>query len=130
MAVGADLAGFLRTDPVAPSTRGRAQLPVGIRPHRVGDRPGQFAAWCEARTGYPIVDAAMRQINQTGYMHNRLRMIVASFLTGTRASTGGPRALLRGASERFHPSRPITAAGSGPHRPVATPSRGSASSIR
>ncbi len=40
-----------------------------------------FAAWCEGRTGYPIVDAAMRQINQTGYMHNRLRMIVASFLT-------------------------------------------------
>ncbi|MBL8515394.1 MAG: deoxyribodipyrimidine photo-lyase [Betaproteobacteria bacterium] len=40
-----------------------------------------FAAWCEARTGYPIVDAAMRQINQTGYMHNRLRMIAASFLT-------------------------------------------------
>ncbi len=40
-----------------------------------------FAAWCEGRTGYPIVDAAMRQLNQTGYMHNRLRMIVASFLT-------------------------------------------------
>lgn len=40
-----------------------------------------FKAWCEARTGYPIVDAAMRQINQSGYMHNRLRMIVASFLT-------------------------------------------------
>ena len=39
-----------------------------------------FAAWCEARTGYPIIDAAMRQINETGYMHNRLRMIVASFL--------------------------------------------------
>jgi deoxyribodipyrimidine photo-lyase len=39
-----------------------------------------FAAWCEGATGYPIVDAAMRQINQTGYMHNRLRMIVASFL--------------------------------------------------
>ncbi len=43
--------------------------------------PGHFEAWCEARTGYPLVDAAMRQINQTGYMHNRLRMIVASFLT-------------------------------------------------
>lgn len=42
---------------------------------------GLFTAWREARTGYPIVDAAMRQINQTGYMHNRLRMIVASFLT-------------------------------------------------
>ncbi|MFD1121891.1 cryptochrome/photolyase family protein [Methylophilus flavus] len=39
-----------------------------------------FAAWCEGRTGFPIVDAAMRQLNQTGYMHNRLRMVVASFL--------------------------------------------------
>ncbi|MDD2608922.1 MAG: deoxyribodipyrimidine photo-lyase [Giesbergeria sp.] len=40
-----------------------------------------FAAWCEGRTGYPLVDAAMRQLNQTGYMHNRLRMVVASFLS-------------------------------------------------
>jgi deoxyribodipyrimidine photo-lyase len=40
-----------------------------------------FAAWCEGRTGYPIVDAAMRQLNDTGYMHNRLRMVTASFLT-------------------------------------------------
>lgn len=40
-----------------------------------------FAAWCEGRTGYPLVDAAMHQLNHTGYMHNRLRMIVASFLT-------------------------------------------------
>jgi deoxyribodipyrimidine photo-lyase len=39
-----------------------------------------FAAWCEGRTGYPIVDAAMRQLVQTGWMHNRSRMIVASFL--------------------------------------------------
>ena len=39
-----------------------------------------FDAWCEGRTGYPLVDAAMVQINQTGYMHNRLRMVVASFL--------------------------------------------------
>ncbi|MGF6526402.1 cryptochrome/photolyase family protein [Variovorax sp. PvP013] len=39
-----------------------------------------FAAWCEGRTGYPLVDAAMAQINQTGYMHNRLRMVVACFL--------------------------------------------------
>jgi len=42
--------------------------------------PRHFTAWCEGRTGYPIVDAAMRQLNTTGYMHNRLRMIVASFL--------------------------------------------------
>jgi deoxyribodipyrimidine photo-lyase len=41
----------------------------------------QFQAWCEGRTGYPIVDAAMRQLNETGWMHNRCRMIVASFLT-------------------------------------------------
>ncbi|ASU39806.1 deoxyribodipyrimidine photolyase [Herbaspirillum sp. meg3] len=40
-----------------------------------------FAKWCEGRTGYPLVDAAMLQLNQTGYMHNRLRMVVASFLT-------------------------------------------------
>jgi deoxyribodipyrimidine photo-lyase len=40
-----------------------------------------FKAWCEGKTGYPIVDAAMRQLNQTGWMHNRCRMIVASFLT-------------------------------------------------
>ena len=40
-----------------------------------------FAQWCEGKTGYPLVDAAMRQLNQTGWMHNRLRMVVASFLT-------------------------------------------------
>ncbi len=40
-----------------------------------------FDAWCEGRTGYPLVDAGMRQLNQSGYMHNRLRMVVASFLT-------------------------------------------------
>ena len=39
-----------------------------------------FNAWCEGKTGYPLIDAAMRQINQTGYMHNRLRMVAASFL--------------------------------------------------
>ena len=42
--------------------------------------PARLAAWRDGRTGYPIVDAAMRQIRQTGYMHNRLRMIAASFL--------------------------------------------------
>lgn len=39
-----------------------------------------FAAWCAGQTGYPLVDAAMRQLQQTGYMHNRLRMVTASFL--------------------------------------------------
>ena len=39
-----------------------------------------FEAWCAGQTGYPLVDAAMRQLNTTGYMHNRLRMVTASFL--------------------------------------------------
>ncbi|MGI8952390.1 MAG: cryptochrome/photolyase family protein [Chitinophagaceae bacterium] len=41
----------------------------------------EFQLWCEGKTGYPIVDAGMRELNETGYMHNRVRMIVASFLT-------------------------------------------------
>ncbi len=44
------------------------------------NNPDYFKAWAEGKTGYPIVDAAMRQLNQTGFMHNRLRMIAASFL--------------------------------------------------
>jgi deoxyribodipyrimidine photo-lyase len=48
------------------------------------DWPGSeeyFDAWCEGRTGYPLVDAGMRQLRSTGWMHNRVRMVVASFLT-------------------------------------------------
>lgn len=41
----------------------------------------EFRAWCEGRTGYPLVDAGMRELNATGFMHNRVRMITASFLT-------------------------------------------------
>lgn len=41
----------------------------------------EFDLWCRGMTGYPIVDAGMRELNQTGFMHNRVRMIVASFLT-------------------------------------------------
>lgn len=41
----------------------------------------EFEKWCEGKTGYPIVDAGMRELNATGYMHNRVRMITASFLT-------------------------------------------------
>lgn len=40
----------------------------------------EFKAWCEGKTGYPIVDAGMRELNETGFMHNRVRMITASFL--------------------------------------------------
>jgi len=41
----------------------------------------EFELWCTGQTGYPIIDAGMRQLNETGFMHNRVRMIVASFLT-------------------------------------------------
>jgi deoxyribodipyrimidine photo-lyase len=42
---------------------------------------GEFDRWCKGQTGYPIIDAGMRELNATGFMHNRVRMIVASFLT-------------------------------------------------
>ena len=56
---------------------------TGVPParERGPERDHLFQAWCEGKTGYPIVDAGMRQLNQTGWMHNRVRMIVASFLT-------------------------------------------------
>ena len=44
------------------------------------NNPEEFKAWCEGRTGYPLVDAGMRELNATGFMHNRVRMVVASFL--------------------------------------------------
>ncbi len=47
---------------------------------RFANDPDLWRAWCEGRTGYPLVDAAMRQLNTSGYMHNRLRMVAASFL--------------------------------------------------
>jgi deoxyribodipyrimidine photo-lyase len=52
-----------------------------IRWERGEQAEAHFEAWCAGRTGYPLVDAGMRQLNATGYMHNRLRMITASFLT-------------------------------------------------
>lgn len=45
------------------------------------NRSEDFTAWCEGRTGYPLVDAGMKQLTGTGFMHNRLRMVTASFLT-------------------------------------------------
>lgn len=61
-------------------SRGEAFRPEADRV-RWRDAPDDFAAWCEGRTGYPLVDAAMRQLNTTGWMHNRLRMVTAMFLT-------------------------------------------------
>lgn len=59
---------------------GRAFKPATERIRWADDEAG-FAAWCAGRTGVPIVDAAMRQLNATGWMHNRLRMVAAMFLT-------------------------------------------------
>lgn len=63
-----------------------AEGPFKAKPGLPAPRPAGaecdrlFAAWCQGRTGYPIVDAGMRQLNETGWMHNRVRMVVASFL--------------------------------------------------
>ncbi len=68
------LVGFRRV------SMGRAFKPETERVRWLRD-PDGFARWCEGRTGYPIVDAAMRQLRATGWMHNRMRMVTAMFLT-------------------------------------------------
>jgi deoxyribodipyrimidine photo-lyase len=61
-------------------SRGQAfRFDVEPRPWR--DDPAQFEAWCQGRTGFPFVDAGMRELLATGWMHNRLRMVTAMFLT-------------------------------------------------
>lgn len=60
-------------------SKGACVKPQYERLHWRNDR-AEFEAWCAGQTGFPIVDAGMRQLNQTGWMHNRLRMITASFL--------------------------------------------------
>lgn len=57
--------------------------PFKLKTNRLNWRTdkGEFEAWCQGKTGYPIVDAGMRQLNRTGWMHNRLRMVTAMFLT-------------------------------------------------
>ncbi|MDP5238969.1 deoxyribodipyrimidine photo-lyase [Uliginosibacterium sp. 31-16] len=66
-----------------PRVVGHAYKPEfdAIRWEEGPEADARFAAWCEGRTGYPLVDAAQRQLVQSGFMHNRLRMISASFLT-------------------------------------------------
>ena len=65
-----------------PHVAGQAFKPAydAIRWEQGAQAEALFAAWCEGRTGYPLVDAAMHQLNQSGYMHNRLRMVAGSFL--------------------------------------------------
>jgi deoxyribodipyrimidine photo-lyase len=63
-----------------PQTMNHAFRPEYDRIKWVNDEQ-QFEAWCKGATGYPLVDAGMRELNATGYMHNRVRMVVASFLS-------------------------------------------------
>lgn len=63
-----------------PTTADHAFKPEYDRIEWVNDEE-KFKAWCEGRTGYPLVDAGMRELNATGYMHNRVRMVAASFLS-------------------------------------------------
>jgi deoxyribodipyrimidine photo-lyase len=110
-----------------------ASLQAGVR--RIRWEHGKaadalFEAWCEGRTGYPLVDAAMHQINQTGYMHNRLRMVVASFLTkdlGLDWRRGEPTSPSTSTTSTWPPTM---AAGSGRLPAAATRSPTSASSTR
>lgn len=70
------LAGYPRVldGPFRPSAAVAASRPASATSTNL------FHAWCDGRTGYPLVDAGMRQLNSTGWMHNRVRMVVASFL--------------------------------------------------
>ncbi len=63
-----------------PKVDGHAFKPAYERVEWINN-PEHFNAWTQGKTGYPIVDAGMRELNQTGFMHNRVRMITASFLT-------------------------------------------------
>ena len=63
-----------------PHTAGNSFRPEYDRIKWVNDEK-QFAAWCKGETGFPLVDAGIRELNATGYMHNRVRMVVASFLS-------------------------------------------------
>jgi deoxyribodipyrimidine photo-lyase len=63
-----------------PQTMDHAFSPEYDRINWINDEQ-QFEAWCRGETGYPLVDAGMRELNATGFMHNRVRMVVASFLS-------------------------------------------------
>ncbi len=63
-----------------PQTADHAFKPEYDRIKWINDEK-QFEAWCNGQTGFPLVDAGMRELNTTGYMHNRVRMVTASFLT-------------------------------------------------
>ena len=75
------LAGILLAAAVRESGSGDTELPAGVRPLQWQPASGdELEAWQQGRTGYPMVDAGMRQLWQTGWMHNRVRMAAASFL--------------------------------------------------
>ena len=94
------------------------------------ERDRLFAAWCQGRTGYPIVDAGMRQLNQTGWMHNRVRMVVASFLVKDLRIDwqSGEQYFMQHLSTEIW--RPTTATGNGAPRPERTRCRGTGFSTR
>lgn len=70
---------YMMTLDFFPDTVGHAYRPAYDR-IEWRDNEKEFEAWCEGKTGYPLVDAGMRELNTTGFMHNRVRMVTASFL--------------------------------------------------
>ena len=81
----------------------------------------RFAAWCEGQTGYLLVDAAMVQLNQTGYMHNRLRMVSGSFLVKHLGIDWRWASAILRRSSTTSKWLPTTAAGSGRSSGVRRP---------
>ena len=92
--------------------------------------PKDLKAWHQGRTGIPIVDAGMRQLWQTGWMHNRVRMIAASFLVKHLLISWQAKARPGSGTRWWTPISPaMPPAGSGSREPASTPSRSSACSI-
>ena len=131
----AGLARVLRRRALAPTRRppGRPAA-SGLRTMAYddpADHPGRVEAWREGRTGFPFVDAGMRQLLAEGWMHNRVRMIVASFLVkDLHVGVAARRPALPALAARRRPGLATTTAGSGPRAPAPTRRRTSGSSTR
>jgi deoxyribodipyrimidine photolyase-like uncharacterized protein len=92
---------------------------------RRDDDPNRLAAWAEGRTGFPLVDAGMRELRTTGFMHNRVRLVAGSLLTKELHLDHRPGARVRRAALCGAPPR-TTGTGSGSPAPVPIPPRTSA----
>ena len=120
-------------DVLAPAARHRARLPpaASSRGWSTTSPARSFDAWRRGRTGFPIVDAGMRQLRATGWMHNRVRMIVGQLPgQGPARRVAARRPALHAAGWSTATSPPTSTAGSGRPAAAPTPRRTSGSSTR